>query len=550
MVLRVLFLSLPLVLTPVAALAQHQHGQPPAEAPGSPPLYANLGAWTHPITTSNPTAQKYFDQGLNLYYGFNHDEAIRAFREAARLDPSCAMAWWGVAVSAGPNINLPMDPDHAKIASEAIGKAVALLPKASPAERAYIEALRTRYSDEAAASRAGLDSAYANAMRGLAKKYPADADAQALLAESLMDLNAWNYWTLEGKANPGTAEIVATLEAVLKKTPKHPGANHFYIHAMEASLTPERANAAARRLETLVPGAGHLVHMPSHIYARTGRYENARMSNHKAVEVDEKYIAEQNPQSVYPMMYYPHNIHFIWFSACMEGRSAEALEAARKVVGRVPLELLMQMPMIELVPPLPILTLARFGHWDEALGEPAPAPQLRYATGLWQYGRGLALAATGKPEEARTALDSVRAIAMTVPADQMVSINYARPLLRLAANALSGEIAKVEGKHDEAIRMLRLAVAAEDSLHYDEPPTWCYPVRQMLGAMLLKAGRGKESEIVYREDLKRHPGNGWSLFGLAQSLRAQGRTKEAADADARFTKAWSRADVPLTASAY
>jgi tetratricopeptide (TPR) repeat protein len=455
-----------------------------------------------------------------------------------------------VAIAAGPNINLPMDDDHAKVALEAIGQAQQRASRASAEDQAYIAALSKRYSGDATVTRTALDTAYASAMRELARQRPADADAQALFAESMLDLNPWNQWTHDGKPNPGTEEIVRTLEAVLEKTPAHPGANHFYIHAIEASPHPERASVAAKRLESLVPGAGHLVHMPSHIYARTGRYHDSRQANKRAVQVDEKFIAEQKPQGLYPMMYYPHNIHFIWFSACMEGRSAEALEAARKVAGKVPVEMALQMPMIEFVPPLPALTLARFGRWDELLREPAPPPALRYTSGLWHYARGLALAATGQPDRASAHRDTLVAIATAMPADQMVSINYAGQLLRIAMHGLSGEIAMREKRHAEAIRELERAVATEDSLHYDEPPTWCYPTRQALGLALLEAGKLKESEAVYREDLRRHPENGWSLFGLSKTLRAQKLSKQAAEVEARFTKAWSRADFPLSASAY
>ena len=537
-----------LCLTASPVLAQHDHGMSPSSV-DAPPLYPDLGTWSHKVSAT-PEAQRYFDQGLRLYYGFNHDEAIRAFREAARLDPACAMAWWGIAAAAGPNINLPMDEAGARTANAAIAQAVALAPHASAAEQAYIAALATRYSAEPGARRAALDTAYSVAMRKLRKRYPADADAGALFAESLLDLNPWNQWTRDGKPNPGTLEAVATLEAVLKRQPQHPGANHFYIHAVEASDDPARALPAARRLERLVPGAGHLVHMPSHIYARTGRYDDALERNRVAAAVDEKYIAEQRPQGVYPLMYYNHNIQFIWFSAMMEGRSAEALAAARKITGNVPGEMIAQMPMLELVPPYPILTLVRFGRWDEALAEPLPPPSQRYASGLFHYARGEAFAAKGEGEPAAAELDSLRAAAALVPADMLISINRGTQLLRIAALALAGEIAARKGDTESAVARLREAVAAEDDLHYDEPPTWCYPVRHTLGAVLLKAGRAKDAEAVYRDDLRRHPGNGWSLLGLSQSLSAQGRTADARATDARFRRAWARADVMLTASAW
>lgn len=538
-----------LLLVAAPVLAQHEHDMAGMTGASTPPLYSDLGSWTHKVSAT-PEAQKYFDQGLRLYYGFNHAEAIRAFREAARLDPACAMAWWGVAAAAGPNINMPMDDAGAKTANEAIAEATALAPKADPADQAYVAALAARYSTDPKASRAGLDSAYCNAMRKLAKGRPGDADAAALFAESILDLNPWNQWTHEGKPNPGTLEAVATLEAVLKQHPEHPGANHFYIHAVEASNDPGRALAAAKRLETLVPGAGHLVHMPSHIYARTGRYADALERNKVAVAVDEKYIADQKPEGAYPLMYYNHNIQFIMFSAMMEGRSEDAISAARKITGNVPGEMIAQMSMLEMIPPYPAQMLVRFGRWDEALKEPLPPSSERYASGICHYARGVAFAGKGQFESAAAELDSVRAMAAAVPADMIVSINLAAPLLRVATSALAGEIDTRKGNTDEGLRLLKLAVATEDSLHYDEPPTWCYPVRHTLGAALLKAGRAKDAEAVYRDDLSRHPENGWSLNGLAQAVRAQGRTQEAADVDARFRRAWANADVKLVASAY
>ena len=532
------------------ATASAQHGMAPDPASAFPPLYRNLGSWTHPVTTSSKLAQKYFDQGLRLYYGFNHDEATRAFREAARLDPTCAMAWWGVALAAGPNINLPMDAEHGTTALVAIGKAIELSPRARGTDPIYIAALGVRYSADPGASRAALDSAYCASMRLLAKRFPDDADAAALFAESILDLSPWNQWAPDGKPYPGTLEAVSTLEAILKRHPNHPGANHFYIHAAEASDDPARALPAAKRLETLVPGAGHLVHMPSHIYARTGRYAEALRQNRRAVAVDERYIAAQKPAGAYPLMYYNHNIQFVWFAALMEGRSAEALAAARKLTGNVTPEVLAQMTMLEFVPPLPVLTLVRFGRWEDALAEPAPPASQRYASGIWNYARGVALAARGDFAAAGVALDTLQAIAAATPADRTISINYAAPLLRLASHALAGEIAARRGETDQAERLLRRAVAAEDSLHYDEPPTWYSPVRHTLGAVLLKAGRAQEAETVYREDLKRHPENGWSLDGLSKALEAQHRGPEAAAVKARFRKAWWRADFSLAASSF
>jgi len=544
-----LAVSILVVFAATPALAQHEHmsSMPPSQR--SVPLYDNLGTLTHPVTAT-PLAQKYFDQGLRLYYGFNHEEAIRAFSEAARLDPRCAMAWWGVAIASGPNINLPMDPGGAARANEAIAKAKAAASGVSEAERAYIDALAARYSEDPSVSRAGLDSAYANAMGALSKRYPDDVDARVLHAESMMDLNPWNQWTHDGAPNPGTLDIVAELEAALKQQADHVGANHYYIHTIEASSHPERALASAERLRTLVPGAGHLVHMPSHIYARTGQYDEARLTNEKAVAVDEKYIAEQKPEGVYPLMYYNHNIQFVWFTSCMEGRFAEALAAARKMRGNLPDEFVRQMSMLELAPPYPIMTLVRFGHWEDVLKEPMPPAEFHYASGVSHYARGIAFASTGRAAEASAELDSVRAAAAAVPVDQAVSINFARPMMRMVVFALKGEIALARKDPDAAARDLAAAVTMEDSLHYDEPPTWYFPVRQQLGRALLAAGRAQEAEAVYRDDLMRHPENGWSLFGLAKALNAQGKAPEAAAVDARFKKAWSKADVTLKASVF
>lgn len=547
---RTLLATLVLILAASTSTAQHD-AMPgmPAASPDAVPLYHDLGDWTHPVTAS-PQAQRYFDQGLRLYYAFNHDEAIRAFREAARLDPACAMAWWGVAIACGPNINMPMDDDHGRTANEALAKARALAPKAGAADRDYITALAARYSADPAAPRAALDSAYARAMGDLARRHPDDVDAQVLHAESMLDLNPWNQWTQDGQPNPGTNEIVAILEAQLRRSPRHPGANHFYIHTIEASPHPERAAGAARALETLMPGAGHLVHMPSHIYARTGRYDDARLANEKATAVDEKYIAEQKPQGAYPMMYYNHNIQFIWFTSCMEGRSAEALAAARKIEANLPADMLRQMTMLEGACPMVIMTLARFGRWDEVLADPAPPSDLRFASALAHYARGLARAAKGDAAKGRAELDSLRAIAPLVPADQPVSINTAGPILRMASSALAGELARRERRTSEAVASYRAAVATEDSLHYDEPPTWYYPMRHLLGAALLEAGNAREAEAVYRDDQARHPENGWSLLGLAKALRAEGHADEAARTEARFAKAWSGADVKPPGSAY
>ena len=542
---------------PAAALAHHtdaqSHDMAPAAASaqaGTLPLYTNLGTWHHKIQTRSPKAQQYFDQGLRMVYAFNHDEAIAAFEEAGKLDPSCAMAPWGVALASGPNINLPIDSVHAKVAYAAISRAESLSVHAAPLERELIAALATRYSKDYSGDRKALDVAYADAMRQVAHRHPDDDDTQVLFAEAMMNLRPWDHWTHDGRPQPGTEEIMATLERVLTRTPNHPGANHYYIHTMEASPHPEKALAEADRLPGLMPGAGHLVHMPAHIYERTGRYADGVTANTKAIAVDEKYIADRNPQGVYPLMYYSHNIHFLWAGLCDVGKSTEAIERARQVAARATPDMVAMMPMIEFVPPTTYYALARFGKWDEILAEPAPPPALRFTTGMWHYARGLALAATGKLDQAAAERDSVDEIGDAIPEDLVVGINAAKPLLRVAGAVLAGDVAYRARRWDDAIAKYEDAVRKADDLKYDEPPAWYQPPRQYLGKALLDAGRPADAERVYREDLVRHPEIAWSLIGLAQALEAQGKADEAKAVRARFDKAWAQADVKLTSSRF
>ncbi|MBI3248300.1 MAG: hypothetical protein HYZ50_17475 [Deltaproteobacteria bacterium] len=533
---------------PVAA-DHHHHAQAP-DALTPPPLFEGLGTLQHPVTTAVPQAQQYFDQGLHLIYAFNHDEATRAFKEAARLDPNCAMAYWGIAVTLGPNYNLPVDAERDRAAYEAIQKALALAPQASEAERAYIEAIAKRHSSDPTADRKTLDKAYADAMREVAKRFPDDLDAATLFAESMMNLRPWGLWTHDGQPEPGTEEIVATLESVLKRNPEHPGAMHYYIHTVEASNQPERAEPYADRLGKLTPGAGHLVHMPSHIYIRIGRYNDAAEVNAKAAAVDAAYIEKYNIQGAYRMMYYPHNIHFFWAAATLEGRSRESLQAARDFSAKLPPEMVRQMPMVEGLFPTYLFALVRFGKWQEILKQPAPPADLKYSTGMWHYARGWALAATKKLDQATAEQAKLEAIAAATPAEVRIMMNSGAALLNLASSVLAGEIAARRGQYDEAVRLLEAAVGMQDQLGYEEPPAWYYPVRQSLGAVLLKAGRMEEAEAVYREDLKRNPENGWSLYGLTQSLRLQKKQQDATAAEQRFRKAWAKADVKLTASRF
>ena len=542
---------------PCAAVAHHlasQASAPTAEAAAGAasrvPLYTDLGTWHHFIRTRSPRAQKYFDQGLRMVYAFNHDEAIAAFAEAERLDSTCAMAPWGIALAYGPNINLPMEPDKERAAYAAIERAKEKTSRARPLEKEYIAALAQRYSESGDGDRKKLDLAYANAMREVARRHPLDPDSQVLFAEAMMNLRPWDHWTQDGKPQPGTEEILLTLERVLRRYPNHPGANHYYIHTVEASPHPERALVAAGRLPGLMPGAGHLVHMPAHIYERTGRYAEGVAANERAIKVDEAYIAARNPQGVYPIMYYSHNIHFLWAGLCDVGKSAEALERARQVVARATPDMVAMMPMMEFVPPTTYYTYARFGMWEAMLAEPKPPATMRYTSGMWHYGRGLALAATGKIDEAAVERDSLDEIGDAISPDLVVGINAAKPILRVAGALLAGDVAYRAKRYDDAIGHYEDAVRKADALKYDEPPAWYQPPRQFLGKALLDVGRAEAAERVYREDLTRHPNLGWSLLGLAQALEAEGKNEDAGKVHAQFEQAWAGADVQPPASRY
>jgi tetratricopeptide (TPR) repeat protein len=534
----------------VGAAAGQEHEHPAAtSAPGAeaaPPLSDNLGSYHMAVTTRSAVAQRYFDQGLRLTYGFNHPEAIKAFAEGARLDSTCAMCWWGIAYAMGPNINAPMDTAAAKPAWEALQQAVRFATGVSAKEQAFIHALEARYSERPAADRSSLDSAWSRAIGDVAKRYPKDDEAATLYAESLMDLRPWNYWNNAGKPRvPATLEMVAVLERVTRRSPNHPGACHFYIHAVEASNDAAKALPCAERLASLVPGAGHLVHMPTHIYMRLGRWERAADGNVHATHVDQQYIEERHPTGVYAIGYVPHNFHVMWGALQMLGRSGDALQAARDVESRVPVEIMRAVPPFEAYGAVMVTTLARFSRWDEILRTPAPPADLRFATGMWYWAQGLALAAKGRVDEAGAARDSVAAIRDASPKGSMANLNQRSALLGVAERHLAGELLARQGKTEEAIAALREGIAIEDELTYSEPADWAMPLRQPLGARLLAAGRPKEAETAFRKDLMRYPENGWSLNGLSRSLAAQGRAKEAAAVEARFRKVWSRADVQI-----
>ena len=542
---------------PAAAQHPNRHderalAEDPRLAPGQlAPVLEGLGDHHHPVTTRSERAQLFFDQGLKLTYGFNHQEALRAFKEAARLDPDCAMAYWGWALVLGPNLNLPMRPEVISQASEAIALAVERKDRVSEPERGYIEALAKRYAAEADADRAALDAAYAEAMGELHRRYPEDGDAATLYAAALMNLSPWDYWTKDGRPKGRTAEILATLEGVLEREPEHEGALHYYIHAVEP-VDPERGVAAADRLRGLAPGAGHLVHMPSHIYMQVGRYGESFRANELAAEADEGYITQCRAQGIYPLNYYPHNVHFLAWAAIMAGRSGDALKAARKVASRVPADHHgNDWALYQTFLSLPLFTLVRFGEWEEVLAEPPTPEGLTYWTGMSHYARGLAYTHTGRLGRAKRELKALAEIVDDPETPEvLVGLANAGTLLGIARSVLAGELAAKRGRYATALGHLDRAVRLEDSLLYNEPPDWYYPTRHTLGAVLLEAGFPTEAEVVYWQDLKENPENGFALYGLWQSLQAQGRTAEAADVEERFRAAWKDADVGLSSSRF
>ena len=511
------------------------------------PRLQNLGAYTFPVSTKNQDAQKFINQGLNLSYAFNHAESGRAFREAARLDPTLAMAYWGQALVLGPNINAAMEPTDESPAYEAIKKAVALKSGATAKEAILIDALSARYSGKTE-DRVGRDRAYSDAMKKVTEQFPDDLDVQVLYVESVMDLRPWGYWMRDGAPHEGVADAVARIERVLARKDDHPGALHLYIHLMEA-VSPRKAEAAADRLLPLMPAAGHIVHMPAHIYQRVGRYADSIKSNELAITADEDYITQCRAQGLYPMGYYPHNLHFLWFSASFDGQGAKAIDAARKTASKVDDATLKQMPMLAAFRVVPYYALTRFGRWDEMLKEPAPPQGNAFLSGIYRYARGIALAARGRIAEAERELTVINTLLSDKSLDApLFSPNSGRSVLSIAPEMLAGEIAFERKLYDTAITRFERAVRLEDGLVYTEPSEWHYPPRHALGAALLAAGRPEEAETVYWEDLRRNPENGWSLFGVVQALRAQKKTELADIVEARRKKVWARADAQLADS--
>ena len=494
---------------------------------GSTELMTGVGRVRHPIRTSVPEAQKFFDQGLAFVYGFNHDEAIRAFRRAAELDPKAAMPLWGIALALGPNINLDVDPDHEKQAFDASRRALALAADAPERERAYVEAVAKRYSDDPKADLKALATSYSAAMGALSRRYPDDLDAATLYAESLMDLRPWRLWKADGAPEPGTEEIVSVLESVLKRDPNHLGANHYYIHATEGSSHPERALPSAARLESLAPASGHLVHMPAHVYMRTGDYAKALDANAKAADVDRAYIARTHAEGIYPLMYYNHNLQFLAAAAMMEGRRAEAQKAADELAANAA-PIAREMQMVEFVVPTPIFVELRFSDWDAVLAAPEADPALKATAAIRRYARAIALAGKGDRKGFDREREAFAAAKAGVSSDAVWgTTNSAADVLAVAATALDARGAELAGDRAAAIDGWKRAVAAEDALAYDEPPAWYYPVRESLGAACLDAKKPSDAEAAFRADLERNPRNPRSLAGLAASLDAQGRPDDA-----------------------
>ena len=523
-------------------------------AKARPILFTGLGNYHFKVTTSNTSAQKYFDQGLSLYYAFNHAEAYRSFNEASRLDSNCAMAFWGQALCLGPNINAPMDPADATVVFNAIQTAVFLAPKATGKEQAYIMALSVRYVANPPADRAHLDTAYARAMKNVVDKYPNDLDAASLYAEALMDLSPWNFWLKDGSPQPWTPEILTLLEGVLMADKNHVGGNHFYIHAIEASRQAELGMPSAKRLETLLPNAGHLVHMPAHIYIRTGRYHEGSLTNEASIKADQAYLNECNSRGLYSLLYHPHNYHFLWACTTLEGRKKYAIETAQVLSSKFDTSMVLS-PFgffVQHVSATPVFAMVRFGDWDKLIEMAEPDKRAIYSRAMWHYGRGVAYAKKGmtdKAEEERLALTTLKGDTSLVNIS-IGALNTPYALMDIADKVITAEIYLADINYEKAIPVLREAVIMEDNLNYNEPADWHHPVRQMLGAALLESGHFEEAEKVYLEDLATYPENGWSLFGLQQCLIAQGRKEEANSIKQRFDKAFAHADIQLTSSRF
>lgn len=535
-----------ILILALATFSYAQHGHGSNNQPEKKPVWIEngLGNVDHPVSTKNPEAQRFFNQGLAYLFAFNHDEGVNSFRHAAELDPDLAMAYWGMSLGLGANYNDPANTDRFAKAYVELQKAVALAPKASKAEQDYIAALSKRYSSDAKTDPKALANAYKAAMAELVKSYPDDLDAATLYAESMMNLRPWQLWTLDGKPAEGTMEIVAVLEGVMRRNPYHTGANHYYIHAVEASPSPERGKAAADRLLGLAPSAGHLVHMPSHIYLLTGDHEQAVKSNELAIVADRNYIQKSGANGIYPLMYYNHNVHMLAAAHAEAGNYAGAIKAATELAANVGPNV-KAMPMLEMFMPYPIVTLVRFHKWDEVMKYPKPAPEMLITTAHWHMARGIAFAQAGKTADAEKELAAMREAGKGIPATATLFTTPVSVALKVGDDLLSGQIAMSRGDRKGAIDMLRMAAASEAKVNYAEPPDWDLPVREWLGPALMMDGQYAEAERAFREEIGRNPRNGRALFGLAEALARQGKDSSAALVRKEFEAAWKSADMTL-----
>ena len=538
---------------PVAVEQSVEVKQTLAQRAGAP-LFSGMGSFHMPITTRDTDAQRYFDQGMVLAFGFNHAESIRSFRAAQTLDSDCAMCFWGEALATGPNINVTnngkavMTPEERASARAAIDHALTLVDGVTPKERSWILALDKRYDGQRETPRDPLDRAWADALADMVDAYPDDMTVASVYAEALMNTMPWDYWGPSGEAKPDTQAVIKSLERVMAAEPDHPLALHLYIHALEASSNAQKAEGAADALANLVPGSGHLVHMPSHIYFRVGRYQDAALANIRAADIDEAYIAECNAQGFYPALYYPHNIHFLWASATMQGQSELSLKSARRVVENVRIEQVEQFPTIQFFRTVPMLSLVRFARWEEILSEPEPHAPFAFARAIWHYGRGVAYASMENKESALNELAAIERLEPEVDEIFMGNVYPAKSLIGIAKSLLRGEISFRSSAMAAAVTSVEEAVAMQDALPYTEPPFWYYPTRQSLGAALLADGRAAEAQLVFEADLEQYPMNGWSLYGLTEALNAQGLTASAEAARQRFETVWQFSDVTLSSS--
>jgi tetratricopeptide (TPR) repeat protein len=546
---RVLSIAFVSCLAGATAVGAHDDAQAPAPAAGAEvPLYADLGTLTYRISADNPLAQRYFDQGLRLTYAFNHAEAVRAYREAQRLSPECALCYWGEAFALGPNINAPMEEGATHPAAAAIARAQALAGRATPPEQALIHALARRYSGDSTADRAQLNQAYADAMADAARRFPDDPEISVLFADAVMNLSPWDYWQADGMTPKGRiGEAIRAIERVLARHPDHPGAIHLYIHLTEASTTPERAEPHADRLAALMPGAGHLVHMGSHTFYRVGRYHDSVQVNQQAVRADEAYLATVKAEGIYPHGYYPHNIHFVAASALMAGDGPTAVEYARRLEGKIPDEVVERIGWLQPVKAAPYLTYAHLSPPATVLAIPDPGPRFPVVRAAWHYARGVAFAAQGEIEPARREAALIAELNQKSDLSALVAWGVPAPdLLRLARHVVEGRIAQAQGDTARAIKEFETAASIQDTLSYTEPPYWYYPVRQSLGAALLAAGHPADAEVVFKKSLEQYPRNGWALFGLMKAQQAQGNTAAAEETEKRFRQAWAGDPAALT----